>query len=185
MNMIGQRIVIIGISGSGKTTLAQQLAQLYDLHHIELDNLFWKPNWEMSDSEEFLASVKRELAKSDSWVVDGNYTRVGAPYIWKHADTLIWLDYPLRVNLWRLWKRSWRRFLRREKLWDAGNTENLWKHFFTRDSLFWYAIKSHPIKRKQYMQVWQSHDYATHNKFHLQSPTETNHWLEILKHENG
>ncbi len=181
MNTVGQRIVVLGVTGSGKSTLSQALAALYDLHYIELDNLFWKPNWTMSDDEEFLSKVKTELDKSDCWVVDGNYMRVGAPYIWQRADTFIWLDYPLYVNYWRLWKRTWGRFLKREKLWDAENTESLWKHFLTKDSLFYYAASSHAVKRERYTKLLTSSEFADYNRIHLQSPAQTNQWLADLK----
>ncbi|MCB0083541.1 MAG: AAA family ATPase, partial [Caldilineaceae bacterium] len=39
------RIHIIGAPGSGKTTLAQQLAQALAIRHIELDALYWRPQW--------------------------------------------------------------------------------------------------------------------------------------------
>jgi len=183
MDSVGKRIVVLGVTGSGKSTLARQLSDLYGLHYIELDNLFWKSNWKMSTDGEFLDKVKHELSQSNRWVVDGNYMRVGAPYIWEKADTFIWLDYPLSINLWRLWKRTWGRFLRREKLWDAGNTENLWKHFFTKDSLFWYAITSHGEKRRRYNKVFQSQAYAHYYKVHLQSPSATDKWRERLRRE--
>lgn len=183
MNTIGERIVVIGISGSGKSTLSRQLAELYGLHYVELDNLFWKPNWEMSTNEEFQAKIKRELAKSDRWIVDGNYLRAGASHIWQHADTLIWLDYPLRVNFWRLWKRIWGRFLHQEKLWDAQNRETLWRHFVTTDSLFLYAFQAHPDKRRKYTIVFQSDEYADYHKIHLQLPSATDKWLKNLKRE--
>ncbi|PJF33389.1 MAG: adenylate kinase, partial [Phototrophicales bacterium] len=135
MQTIGQRIVVLGITGSGKSTLSRQLSTIYGFDHIELDNLFWKANWEMTTDDEFGAKVRHAIMQSDRWVVDGNYTRSAAPIVWQQADTFIWLDYPLRINLWRIWKRTWARFLKREALWEAGNKENLWKHFFTRDSL--------------------------------------------------
>ena len=128
MQTIGHRIVVLGVTGSGKSTLAKKLSEIYGYKYIELDNLFWKADWEMSSDDEFAGKVEQAVT-DESWVVDGNYSRVGAPIIWSKADTLIWLDYPIRINYWRLWKRTWSRFLRRDTLWDAGNRENLWKHF--------------------------------------------------------
>ena len=181
MDTIGQRIVVLGITGSGKSTLARELSTVLRLNRIELDNLFWKPNWEASSDEELIHKVERALAESDRWVVDGNYTRVGSTIIWKQADTLIWLDYPLRINFWRLWKRTWKRFLTQEPLWEAGNKESLWKHFLTTDSLFVWAIKSHPRKKQQYTEMFTSPDYDEHHKLHFVSPKETDNWLYSLK----
>ncbi len=50
---LGHRIVVVGPSCSGKSTLASQLAALSGASFIELDALFWKPNWQESDPEEF------------------------------------------------------------------------------------------------------------------------------------
>lgn len=183
MQTVGQRIVVLGITGSGKSTLAQELSTLFGFNYIELDNLFWKPNWVQSDDKDFAEKVHHALAESDCWVVDGNYTRVGATIIWQQADTLIWLDYPLWVNFWRLWKRTWTRFLKREALWDAGNKENLWKHFLTKDSLFVWAWQSYPKKKRQYTQVFTSPDYAKYYRIHMTSPQETNQWIQTLKCE--
>ena len=179
MQSIGQRVVVIGVTGSGKSTLARELSKLYGFDYIELDNLFWKPNWEQSSDEDFIGKVNQALAECDSWVVDGNYTR--AKMIWEEADTFIWLDYPLRVNFWRLWMRTWRRFLTQEPLWDAGNKESLWGHFLTKDSLFVWAWQTYPKKKKQYNELFASPDYAHCHMIHLQSPQETNQWLKTIK----
>lgn len=176
---IGQRIVVLGVTGSGKTTLAKELSKFYGFKYIELDNLFWKANWERSSDDEFIEKVTHALAESDTWVVDGNYTR--ANIIWEQADTFIWLDYPLRINFWRLWKRTWKRFLLQESLWDAGNTESLWRHFLTTDSLFVWAWQSYPKKKEQYTVLFSSSDYAHCNLVRLQSPQETHDWLTYIK----
>lgn len=182
MQTIGERLVVLGVTGSGKSTLSELLAQLYGFRHIELDNLFWQPNWQHVTDEELAERVEEELGKQSCWIVDGNYSRVGSRMIWTKADTLIWLDYPLRVNFWRIWKRTWRRFLLRELLWDAGNTETLWRHFFTRESLFLWAYQSHSQKRQQYSGLFASPKFKNHRKYRLLSPRQTEDWLADLMH---
>lgn len=181
MQTVGQRIVVLGITGSGKSTLARELSQVYGFNYIELDNLFWKPNWEMVSDEELIEKVQFAMAENDRWVVDGNYTRVGATVIWQQADTFIWLDYPLRINFWRLFKRTWKRFLTQEPLWDAGNKESLWKHFLTKESLFVWAWQSYPKKKMLYNEMFTSSELSNCQMIHLQSPQETNHWLKTVK----
>jgi adenylate kinase family enzyme len=68
---------VIGSTGSGKTTFARALAQRLGIPHIELDALFWQPNWTMTAPDEFKQRVAAALGAGE-WVVDGNYnSRLG------------------------------------------------------------------------------------------------------------
>ncbi|TFH35053.1 MAG: adenylate kinase, partial [Anaerolineales bacterium] len=58
------RIVIVGTSCSGKTSLAQELAQIQNVPHIELDTLHWLPDWQMRPLQEFRAAVSAAIAGS-------------------------------------------------------------------------------------------------------------------------
>src|SRR5690349_14236388 len=87
----GQRIMIVGTTGSGKTTLACQLAKRLALSQVDLDALYWNPQWTPAPPEVFRERVSTALS-GDRWVVDGNYQQV-RDLIWQRADTFIWLDY--------------------------------------------------------------------------------------------
>ncbi len=41
-----KRILVIGTSRSGKTNLARRLSAIFGSSHIELDAVFWGPNWQ-------------------------------------------------------------------------------------------------------------------------------------------
>ncbi|MDZ7686682.1 MAG: hypothetical protein U5O39_18340 [Gammaproteobacteria bacterium] len=47
-------------------------------------------------------------------LVAGSYTTFSQNVFWRRLDTVIWLDLPLRLLLWRVLIRSWRhtRFVR-------------------------------------------------------------------------
>jgi len=48
------RINVIGTSGSGKTTFGREQASTLQIPFIELDTIFWEPDWnEPDDSELF------------------------------------------------------------------------------------------------------------------------------------
>lgn len=134
------RIVVTGTTGSGKTTLAGQLARHLNAPRIELDAPHWGPDWTPVPTEEFRARVAAIVA-GERWVADGNYSAV-RDILWPRADTLIWLDYPLVVNYWRLLRRGTRRVVTREELWH-GNRESFREMFLSRQSLFVWALQTH------------------------------------------
>lgn len=102
-----RRIVVIGTSGSGKTTLAKAIAARLAIPHLELDNLYWQPDWQETPIAEFRERVTAAI-QADRWVIDGNYSKV-RDLVWARADTIVWLDYPKRVVMWRVITRTLRR----------------------------------------------------------------------------
>jgi len=68
-----RRVAVVGAIGSGKTTLAQAVARRLGLPHIELDALFWGPNWTPPPREPFQARATESLA-GPAWVTDCNYS---------------------------------------------------------------------------------------------------------------
>lgn len=102
------RILTIGCSGGGKSTLARALGVKIGSSVIHLDVLFWKPGWVESSYEEFRPKVAAAVA-GDRWIMDGNYSRtfdIRMP----RADTIIWIDQPRRVCLWRAFRRTMGQF---------------------------------------------------------------------------
>ena len=98
-----QRILVIGSGGAGKTTLALRLGERLRLPVIHLDAEHWRPGWDPTPKAEWAARVDQLIAR-DAWVMDGNYSgtldrRVAA------ADTVIFIDLPRTVCLWRVLRR--------------------------------------------------------------------------------
>jgi adenylate kinase family enzyme len=169
-----RRIVIMGTTGSGKTTLAAHLARHLGVPRIELDELNWRPNWTMAPREQFRVAV--DVATSGpAWVADGNYRAV-RDILWPRADTIVWLDYPLVVNFWRLTRRNLVRIARREELWH-GNRESIRSQFFNRESLYVWAAQSHRRHRREWTALFASGDYPHLAVVRLHSPGRTHRWL--------
>lgn len=105
-NMEGQRIMIVGNGGSGKSTLAVRLGALTGLPVVHLDQLFWRAGWQMVTREEFDRVLAEEVAK-DAWIIDGNYNRTITTRL-ERCDTVIFLDMPRLVCLFRVLKRVWK-----------------------------------------------------------------------------
>jgi adenylate kinase family enzyme len=110
-------------------------------------------------------------------VTSGNYSKA-RDLIWGRADTLVWLDYPLGLVLFRLLRRALQRITTQEELW-AGNRETWRGQFFSRDSLFIYAWRTHPRKRKEYPSIAATYPNLTLLRF--QSPRQVQHWLDEVR----
>ncbi len=121
-----RRVLVAGLSGSGKTTLAARLAGVLEIPHVELDSLHHGPGWVPRPT--FLDDV-RGLAEGDAWVTEWQYTPA-RPILAERADTLVWLDLPFRVSLARVVRRTLRRRIRREVLYN-GNVEPPLRTFLT------------------------------------------------------
>lgn len=175
---MARRFSVVGIPGSGKTTISRRLAERLDLTHVELDSLFHGPNWNAPQREEFQRRVANALDGLDGWVVDGNYrSRIGA-LVLEHADTIVWLDLPLRVCLRRVWRRTWRRIAAREELWESKNRETIRNAFLARESLFVWAIKAHRRHRRDMPEWIERHPHL--QVVHLRSRRDVEHWLSTF-----
>lgn len=172
----GPRVVVVGATSSGKTTTAARLSAILGAPHVELDALMWQPNWQKTEKEVFLQRVRQALDRP-AWVVDGNYSEA-RPITWGQADTLVWLDYPLPVILWRLATRTLRRVITREMLWGS-NYETVRGAFFDKDSLFLYVFPSRKKHRTVYPRLLRE-EYAHLQVIHLRSPREMKAWLDGL-----
>lgn len=173
---VGQRINVVGTSGSGKTTLAQRLSRQLDLPHVELDALYWGPNWTEPQRDVFRQQVAQALSQP-RWVVDGNYSAV-RDIVWARVDTVVWLDYPLSLVLWQITRRTVRRAARQQELWQ-GNRED-WRRMFSRESIILWALQTYRRRRRQYQALFTDPAHAYLLKVRLLSPRHTETWLATL-----
>jgi adenylate kinase family enzyme len=173
-----RRVSVVGSTGTGKTTFARELARILDVPHTELDAIVWQPNWTLLPREEFRARVAERLA-APGWVVDGNYGGAEVrPMVWALADTIIWLDFSLPVIYARLWRRTMARLRDREELWPGtGNRETIRNAFFSRGSLFWWALKTYWRRKRNYARLLAAPEHAHVTRLRFRSPAEAERWL--------
>lgn len=141
------RISFCGSTSSGKSTAARRVAAALGIPHIELDALYHGPNWTPAETTAFRAAVGAATA-GPAWVTDGNYRQI-IDLTWGAADLVIWLDYPLPLILSRLTRRTFGRWWNDVELWN-GNREELYSHFFTKNSLYYWALTTHYRHRREY-----------------------------------
>ena len=185
--LIGERISVIGTSSTGKSTLGEHLANLIDGVHIELDALFWLPEWQESTHEDFQAKVRAATTASPRWAVSGNYFSKGIPEItWAEGDTIIWLDLPFRTLFPRLLRRTWLRWRDDELLWGT-NRENPWDHLklWSNDSLPGYVLRNHRRGRKRFADMFADPRWSHLQRHQLRTPAEVARFLEQVEAQHA
>lgn len=152
------------------------------MRHVELDALAWGPNWTLVPVDVFQDRVAKAVA-GDAWVIDGNYGGRGAQaLVLPRADTVIWLDPPLRVIFARLFERAVRRIRSGEEIWPGtGNRETFRNQFLSRDTLFWWAIKTHHRRRRVLPQVLARPEYAHLVVHRFRRDADANTWLSSVR----
>lgn len=100
-----QRILIVGPCGAGKSTLASELGRKLGLPVYHMDQLNWKPGWVESSKDEIRQRLSA-ITATDHWLIDGTYSGT-LPARLECADTVLYLDYPIRLCVARLLKRIW------------------------------------------------------------------------------
>jgi adenylate kinase family enzyme len=148
-----RRIIITGIPGSGKSTLAERVAHRIDAPFVELDALYWEPDWVEADADVFRARV-RAATDGDAWVLAGNYFSRTQDITWPRAQCVVFLDVPLSIALARIARRSWQRSRNQELLWGTNIEPPLRAHLTDwNDSLFVWAMRSQPKLRKRWQDL--------------------------------
>ena len=99
------RIAIMGYSGSGKSTLAGSLAESYDIPVLYFDRVQFRPNWEIRPQASKEVMTKVFLDLHDSWVIDGNYSKLYFDRRMEEADVIVLLLFNRFSCLRRVWRR--------------------------------------------------------------------------------
>lgn len=98
------KIAIIGNPGTGKSILACTLHEKLGIPLYHLDQYYWQPGWQRPDGEEF-AKIHQQLCDKDEWIIEGMAVRLFG-YRAAQADVIIFLDAPVYVCLYRIFKRA-------------------------------------------------------------------------------
>ena len=174
-----QRLAILGTSGVGKTSLAKRLAKRLDLRHIEVDGIFHQANWTPLDDETFRSEITERCA-GERWVTDGNYAVVRA-LILSRVDTIIWLDYSRAVTTSRVVRRTFRRAITREELWN-GNREPVSGLFRWNPelSIIRWSWTTYGKKRADYEAEYAGGQVGEAIVLRFRTPSETERWFKTL-----
>jgi len=172
-----ERIAVVGTSCSGKTHFTKRLTNRLQISHIELDKLYWGPNWTPVETDDFRERVDHATLAS-TWACDGNYHSV-RDMIWKRADTIVWLNYPFSVVYSRAVRRTFTRCFKKTKLY-SDNQESFRKTLFSRDSMLLWVLRTYWKHRNEYPALFQAKEWSHLNVVLLRNPKEAERFLETL-----
>lgn len=166
--------MIIGVSaGVGKSTFAMRLGKALKLDVFHLDSFYWKQGWVESSLEEFTEKQEKMLSHYSSWIVEGNYSST-IKLRADHADTIIYLELPLRICLYRVIMR-WLTNLGYKRH-DLGGecTEKM-------DFAFIKFIVTTYRKRKKWMREFMNSYHDTRRVICLKNKKEIEYFLKGME----
>jgi adenylate kinase family enzyme len=170
----------VGNSGSGKTTLAAEITERLGCDHIELDGIHHLADWTPIGRDQ-MREIVADRIRAESWVVDGNYGSLVQDLVFAAADTVVWLDLPRWIVMWRVVRRTVGRMLLRRELWN-GNRERP-RNLINRDpeeNIVLWAWTQHAQYRAQYASAAADPANRHLTWVRLTSPRRQREWLQQL-----
>ena len=155
-----QKIIVIGSSGAGKSTFATRLHEVTGIELIHLDQIHWRPNWVEPPKDEW-REIVADVIKRKSWIMDGNYSGTMEMRI-TACDTVIFLDLPRIVCVWRILKRV----LKHRKTTRPDMAEGCCEKF---DFVFLKWVWDYPNRSKPKVEAFLNEYRNEKNVFRLKS----------------
>ncbi len=123
-----KRILIFGNSGSGKSTLAKAMGAELGIETYHLDEILHDANWNRIPEDEGIAQIQDIIDKPE-WIIDGPYLRIMFQQRLERADTVVLLDLPASVSVFRCINRAYGtgRFKKRVGAKEGARTTLTWK----------------------------------------------------------
>ncbi|OLC19908.1 MAG: hypothetical protein AUH33_04810 [Chloroflexi bacterium 13_1_40CM_68_21] len=94
-----RRIAVIGKGGGGRSTLCRALRARLGLPVRDVDEVQWLPGWQRAPLDETPRTLDT-WAAADSWIIDGFGPWPVIDRRMERADTIVYVDFPLRTHLW-------------------------------------------------------------------------------------
>lgn len=99
------RIAILGNAAGGKSTLARHFSNTRGVAHIEIDQIYWQPDWSTVPSSLYERDHNAAIEKED-WIIDGGGDLPSIRKRVSRASEIILIDLPLWVHYWRAAERQ-------------------------------------------------------------------------------
>ncbi|MCI4685075.1 isopentenyl transferase family protein [Candidatus Rhodoblastus alkanivorans] len=176
-----KKVAVFGNTGGGKSTLSIRLSEITGLPLHVLDKIQYRAGGAPVSPEEFKRAHETILAE-DRWIIDG----YGSPdTLWPRlsmADSLVYVDLPLRVHFWWVTKRFVTGRLNPPEGWPKDSP--ILKSSLSSYRVLWLCHKHLTPKYREYVKEAR----YTKNVYHLQSIDQISKFfksVERAKFEDG
>lgn len=169
-----QRVMIVGGPGSGKSTLARSLGELLGLPVHHMDRIQWMAGWVSRTREE-----RREMALAveaqEAWVFEGGFSTT-YDHRASRADTIIWLDLPVALQMWRVTKRLFQYWGQARPDMADGCVEGIHRETLPFYGWIWRTRRTRRVRVQQLIK-----DHGAQTRIvHLRRPKEVAAFLSTL-----
>ena len=172
-----RKVAVFGNAGGGKSTLARRLAVITGLPLYPLDTIKYRAGGGEVPHEEYL-KIHAELLDQDEWIIDGFGCVASAWERFSAADTLVYIDLPLRTHYWWVTKRLIKGLFVNPEGWPENSP--LWSSTMKGYQVVWLCHRRLTPKYRQLV-ADQARSKRIH---HLRSAGEMDTFLEAVKHEH-
>jgi len=164
--------MVVGVSaGVGKSTFAKKLSTELSIPVYHLDRYYWEPGW-IETSEENFSNEQKKIVKQESWIIEGNY---GSTFDIRaqEADTIIYLELPLRICLFRALKRWLLNIGENREDMGQGCPEKMDREFIT------FIVKTYHKRKKVMAERLASFEQFNHYRivYRLTSKTDISNFF--------
>jgi len=140
-----KRVMVVGGPGSGKSTFARALGARTGLPVFHMDLIHWLPGW-VERPHDTKSHMTEEVHARDLWIFEGGHSATYPQRI-ARADTLIWLDLPLALRLWRVLKR-WAQYRGQSR---PDLPENCPEQLNL--AFYWFIVRTSKKQRRRHMAI--------------------------------
>jgi adenylate kinase family enzyme len=151
------KVAVFGNAGGGKSTLSRRLAEMTGLPLYVLDIILYRGGKYRREErgggrltdDEYLA-IHRNILGQDRWIIDGYGS---LPSVWQRlaaADTLIYVDLPIRAHYWGVTKRFVMGQFRNPKGWPENSP--MWESTLDGYQVIWRCHRHLTPRYRQFVE---------------------------------